>query len=224
MQLPKKNTPQLDRGVKRKRYADASEREAQILEESIRFFADHGFSGSTRDLAKQIGITQPLLFRYFESKEVLIERIYKVVFIDTWKISWEATITDRSKPLRQRLEEFYESYLAVVFDHDWMRLYVHAGVTGVMINHRFVEFFEQRILRPLCVEIRKEFRLVPPELVPISANEVGYLWNFHGGIFYHGVRRQAFRTNSLDNVGVVIRAAIDAFLDSAPRTFARLMD
>ena len=37
----------------------AAEREKVILESAIRFFAEHGFEGQTRELAKRIGITQP---------------------------------------------------------------------------------------------------------------------------------------------------------------------
>ena len=44
-------------------------REQQIVDEAIQFFAEVGFGGRTRELAKRIGITQPLLYRYFPTKE-----------------------------------------------------------------------------------------------------------------------------------------------------------
>ncbi|KCV36277.1 TetR/AcrR family transcriptional regulator, partial [Bordetella bronchiseptica] len=56
------------------------EREQQIVEKAIEHFTKNGFEGSTRELAKQIGVTQPLLYRYFSSKEALIERVYAEVF------------------------------------------------------------------------------------------------------------------------------------------------
>jgi len=37
-------------------------REKQILQKAIQHFATHGFSGSTRELARQLGVTQPLLY------------------------------------------------------------------------------------------------------------------------------------------------------------------
>ena len=42
-----------------------AERERQIIQAAIRFFAEVGFAGRTRELAERAGITQPLLYRYF---------------------------------------------------------------------------------------------------------------------------------------------------------------
>ncbi|MDI7047032.1 TetR/AcrR family transcriptional regulator, partial [Escherichia coli] len=55
-------------------------RERQIVLKAVDHFATHGFSGSTRELARQLGVTQPLLYRYFPSKEALIDRVYEEVY------------------------------------------------------------------------------------------------------------------------------------------------
>ncbi len=52
----------------------ATDREQAILNEAIRFFAEHGFEGQTRELAKRMGITHSAIYRHFPSKEALIER------------------------------------------------------------------------------------------------------------------------------------------------------
>ncbi len=44
------------------------------------------------------------LYRYFESKEALIERVYNEVF--QWRLDWDRQITDRSMPLAERLHAF----------------------------------------------------------------------------------------------------------------------
>jgi len=51
------------------------ERERLIVEEAVRFFAEVGFEGQTRALAQRLGVTQPLLYRYFPDKGALIERL-----------------------------------------------------------------------------------------------------------------------------------------------------
>src|ERR1700739_1778532 len=66
---------------------DPAEREAIIAREAVSFFAEHGVAGQTRELAKRLRITQPLLYRYFPSKEALIERVYQEVFVGRWKPS-----------------------------------------------------------------------------------------------------------------------------------------
>ena len=51
------------------------EREKLIVSEAIRYFSEVGFSGQTRELSRRLGITQPLLYRYFPSKRALLERV-----------------------------------------------------------------------------------------------------------------------------------------------------
>src|SRR5690606_19206992 len=46
----------------------AAERERVILDTAIRFFAEQGFEGQTRELAKRIGITHSAIYRHFPSK------------------------------------------------------------------------------------------------------------------------------------------------------------
>lgn len=43
----------------------ASEREQFILKEAVRFFAERGFEGQARELAKRIGITHSAIYRHF---------------------------------------------------------------------------------------------------------------------------------------------------------------
>src|SRR6185369_6895026 len=88
------------------------EREQQIVDKAIEHFATHGFSGSTRELAKRIGVTQPLLYRYFPSKEALIDRVYHEVY--RWDPAWERLIADRDIPLHERLSSLYKAYSHVI--------------------------------------------------------------------------------------------------------------
>ena len=51
-------------GVKQRRRRLAPEdREHEIVQSAISFFARHGFEGSTRDLAQRLGVSQSLLYR-----------------------------------------------------------------------------------------------------------------------------------------------------------------
>ena len=42
-----------------------AERERLIVAGAVRYFAEVGFGGQTRELSRRLGITQPLLYRYF---------------------------------------------------------------------------------------------------------------------------------------------------------------
>jgi AcrR family transcriptional regulator len=66
-----------------------NEREQMIVQEAIRFFAEVGFEGQTRELARRLGITQPLIFRYFPTKDDLIERVYQEVYLPGGRSCWK---------------------------------------------------------------------------------------------------------------------------------------
>jgi AcrR family transcriptional regulator len=199
-------------------------RRAEILLESITFFSEHGFAGSTHDLAKQIGITQPLLFRYFQSKEDLTEAVYDAVFNERWQQDWPDWIRDRTQPLRERLKRFYHSYLKTVFNRDWMRLYIYAGLSDIVINRRYLMRLEREILLPLCSELRSEFKMPSPETLPITNDELDFVWSFHGGIFYHGIRRCAFGTSTDHDLSEqLLEVLIDGFIHAAPHAMARFL-
>ena len=53
----------------KRRRLKREDRERMIVERAIEFFAEVGFAGQTRELAQRIGVTQPLLYRYFPTKE-----------------------------------------------------------------------------------------------------------------------------------------------------------
>lgn len=107
------------------------DRERQILEGAVRFFAECGFEGQTRELAKRLGISHAVIYRHFDSKEALIERVYEHLYTGRWRREWGALITDRTLPLEDRLIRFYRDYADCVFDYDWVRIFILHSPSGV---------------------------------------------------------------------------------------------
>lgn len=187
----------------------SEERRAEFLTKAIEFFAQEGFESSTRELARRLGVTQPLLYRYFPSKEDLITEVYDAVYVKRWRDEWADLLADRSRPVRERLLEFYDAYTQVVFHNDWMRIFLFSGLKGVDINRRYMTLVRARILEPILAEIRHEAGL--DDLVATD-EEVEAAWIMHGGIFYYGVRTLIYEVSILDNKSFVIETAIDSFL------------
>lgn len=94
------------RTAPKRRNMRAVDRERAIVDEAIRFFAERGFEGQTRELAKRMGITHSGIYRHFPSKEALIERVYQEVYLSRWSPDWGALIRDRALPLEARLTRF----------------------------------------------------------------------------------------------------------------------
>ena len=197
------------------------DREKLIVEEAIKFFAEVGFEGRTRDLAKRIGVTQPLLYRYFPNKESLIERVYQEVYLGRLKPEWTSLIMDRSLSLSDRLLGFYTQYQSAVSNYEWVRIFMFSGLKSVGINERYLAVLEERILRPICTELRAEHEFPDILQVPISSEEMELVWSLHGQFFYRAVRKWIYNLPTPDDVSEILRYDIDCYLEMAPQLLGK---
>ncbi|MGC2519842.1 MAG: helix-turn-helix domain-containing protein [Burkholderiales bacterium] len=200
-----------------------AERERLIVDEAIQFFSEVGFGGQTRELSRRLGITQPLLYRYFPSKQALIERVYREVYLGRWDPTWETLLDDRSKSLRTRLIEFYRRYTAVTFRPEWIRLYMYSGLAGIGFNRRYIELLERLLLRRICVELRASLGLPDDKRLPIQPAEMELVWDLQGGIYYYGVRKFIYKLRVPQEPAQSIEHAVDSFLEGAPRVLRRIL-
>jgi AcrR family transcriptional regulator len=197
-----------DETPKRKRLSSTARRQ-DFINQAIEFFAEEGFESSTRGLAKKLGVTQPLLYRYFPSKDDLISEVYDAVYVNRWQPEWEPLLRDRTRHLADRLNTFYNVYTDVIFNREWMRIYLFSGLKGVDINRRYMQLVRQRILEPILIEARVELGL--PD-VPAKDCEVEFAWIMHGGIFYYGIRDLIYDSAISTDKKRVIEDAIAAFM------------
>jgi AcrR family transcriptional regulator len=197
-----------------------ADREALIVREAIRFFAEHGFAGRTRDLARRLNITQPLLYRYFPNKNALIERVYEEVFVARWNPEWETWLADRTQPLHARLVRFYQDYTNSTLTYEWIRLFLFSGLEGLEINRRYLRFTRERVWSKVIVEVRHASGRPSLEEEPASETEIELVWAVIASIFYIGVRRWVFGLRVPDDLDAVIEDKVTAFLQGAPAAMA----
>ena len=188
-------------------------RKQDVLTEAVLYFADEGFDGGTRGLAKRMGITQPLLYRYFPSKDDLVNEVYRAVYLDRWQNGWEDTIRDRSLPIDTRLHRFYQSYTSVVFDRNWLRIFFFAGLKGLDLNARYLQRVESALLVPIWTETCAALG----QPAPADSGPHDLVWQMHGAIFYHGIRQQIYGDRSV-SIDRTIALAIDTYLAAAKST------
>jgi AcrR family transcriptional regulator len=206
-----------DAGMKRiRQHLPAAERERQIVEAAAAFFAEHGLEGQTRELAKTMGITHSAIFRYFPTKEALIERVYDHVFVSRWEPGWKALISDASQPLERRLIRFYREYADRIFDPQWMRIFMFAGLKGHPMTSRYVSLIRAQLIRPACGELRAELGLPTLASRPITPREEEAFWSLHGMIFYLGIRKFIYGMRTHADQSEVIADDVRAFLAGAP--------
>ncbi|WP_306028245.1 TetR/AcrR family transcriptional regulator [Stappia sp. MMSF_3263] len=183
------------------------ERRAMIIAGATAYFSEVGLEGNTRELSKRLGVTQSLIFNYFNTKTDLIEAVYRAVYLDRISPDWPALIGDRSRSIHDRTLTFYREYTHAIFSYEWMRIFMFSGLAGAELNRRYLEFVSGLLLRPLMEEV---CLAAPGPEKP----EMEDIWNLHGGIVYIGIRRYIYQVPCPEDSGPEIRAAVGRFLSA----------
>ena len=202
--------PPIKRERVKQRRLSPDDRRTEIIVKATEFFSEEGFGGGTRALAQKLGVTQPLLYRYFPSKDDLIREVYRKVYLEPLKIGWDKELSDRSRPLRVRLQAFYETYTNTIFTRRWLRIYLYSGLKGLDMNRWYVGMVRDKILARIIRECRHEAGLAV-QSKPTAA-ELELAWVFHGGIFYYGVRKYIYGAPVFEDKSQMISDALDIFL------------
>ncbi|OQW59377.1 MAG: TetR family transcriptional regulator [Proteobacteria bacterium SG_bin9] len=200
-----------------------AQRERQIVDGAIAFFAEVGLEGQTRELARRLGITQPLLYRYFPSKEELLERVYDEVYMKRWKPEWEALIADRSLSIGERFRRFEKDYQRTIMTYDWLRIFFSSGLKGTDLTRRYLTRVRDIIFTPVLAEMRREFGLPSPAQLPLSAQEYELMFGIHGALVYVGIRRFIYNMDVPTDQDLVFDTEMDAFMAGVGPVMRRLV-
>jgi AcrR family transcriptional regulator len=192
------------------------DREHQIVQAAIAFFAKNGFAASTRDLAVELGVTQPLLYRYFPTKNALVDRVYEEVFVRRWNPDWEEWLADRSQPLAERIKRYFKDYARYILRSEWVRIFIYAGLARAGINQRYLNRLRDRHFLLIARELRHEFSVPEPRSPEEEEEEVELIWAMHSSVFYLGVRKWVYDMSTPKNLDRLIDMRVDAFLLGTP--------
>ena len=151
----------------------APARREMILETAIRLFAERGFRGvTTRELAAEVGVTEPVLYQHFPSKRDLYHALIE------HKMA-------KSQALHDQLDgifsvgaddrEFFRrlAHLIVLWhesDPTFLRLLLHSGLEGHELRTIFFERMSAKFLHRIADHIGEaiaagRLRTADPQLV-----------------------------------------------------------
>lgn len=181
-----------------------------ILHEAVRLFAERGFSAQTRELATLLGISEPLIYNYFPSKDDLIHEVFHEVIESRWDAGWVDLLKVRSIPLRDRLINFYEHYLEAIDDEVWIRIVMYASLDGLDMTRRYITDKVDDLLGVIATESRAE-----PDVR--AEVDLEHLWQMQSTLVYYLVRKHIHITAVSQRRSDVIAMAVDAYLDGLPR-------
>jgi AcrR family transcriptional regulator len=185
------------------------ERKAQFINKAIEFFSQEGFDSSTRQLAAKLNVTQPLLYRYFPSKDDLINQVYEAVYICRWDENWDKLLRDQSKSLEERLNIFYQKYTAKVFEDKWLRIFLFSGLKGIEINKRYLKFVQENVIQVIGDQYLKAYK---PQQLRLTDREQEIIWVTHGSLIYYGIRKHVYGSGVYSDTFDIIESSIRGML------------
>jgi AcrR family transcriptional regulator len=166
------------------------DRRRQILDEATDFFSKFGLTAQTRGLAAACGISQRLLYRYFPTKEALLDEVYRTAIAGPFKAIWFAELADRTISLENRLLSFYGDYFATIFTSRWLRLFMYASLADMGMAPNYTSAVVIQLLETIVSEAAHEQAVTLPTDKGLL-HEIG--WTLHGALSHYAIRRHLYR-------------------------------
>ena len=151
-----------------KRNLPAEERRRELLDAALDIFAEKGLSITIQELADRVNVTQPLVHRYFKTKADLIAGIRDKIQNAHWDPAWKTILTDRSRPLFDRIRDFYDLYLPHIYSAGWYRGFWYAALADPSFAQAYLAHVTEELLISMIGETRFEFGF--PDLASVPAS------------------------------------------------------
>jgi AcrR family transcriptional regulator len=189
-----------------------AERERLILDEAKRYFSERGLNGGTEELAQRLGVTQPLLFRYFPTKIAMIDRIFHEIESSAFDRDWVSLLTDESVRLEDRLVGFYSDYFEKVMTKENFRLFLYGGLAWSENSHRYYGDMQRLIYPAIARAIRASLPAGARAKGRVTDRELEMVLTLHAIIYHLGIRRWVFGIPLKGRIRDLIRLKIAIFL------------
>jgi AcrR family transcriptional regulator len=208
-------SPSRQAAVSPQRRLKPAERERLILDEATRYFSERGLNGGTEELAQRLGVTQPLLFRYFPTKTAMIERIFRDIEVRMFDPEWARQIEDETVPLEDRLVGFYRSYFDRVLTRENFRLFLYGGLAwSGPSSTRHHSRMRRTIYPAIARALHKTFSQGGSRR-RIGNLEMEMVQSLHGMMHHLAVRKWVFGPPIRGKVEDLIRLKVAIFLRGA---------
>ena len=152
-----------------------------------------------------------MIFRYFGTKQNLIDQVYKRIFVEPWSDEWMRELADRTVPLPLRIERFYVTYLKTVDNPLWIRVALHAGLAGEHLPRgKEVRSRVAQILELILREIRAHRgESQEPEISPLEWETA---WHLHSSIIYYLIRKHVLDHESPVDRDAMVKRVVQSFV------------
>jgi len=198
----------------------AEARKEVILAAASEFFARHGLEASTRDLADRIGVRQALLYKYFPSKEALIESVFDRLISERRDVP-EATLSTQAAPLADRLFKYYE-FIGLPSETSNTRLSIRAALEDLTFSREICAAVARGLTSPLVGELRREEGLPDVAARPLMPGETEAVMAFHAGALFLALRRHLRAVTVAGSADDAMKMQIAIFLSGFRKVLREL--
>lgn len=175
----------------------AADRRAALIERAAEAFAEQGFTLSTREIAARCGVTQALLYRYFDSKAHLVEAVLDRRFLSGREPPDPAVLLGDA-PLENRIGDFYADFVSRGTAIN-LRLFLRAALDGLDLPLRYGARLDDRMLRPVLDALCRAAGLPPPVSGALDPDARELAMMLHGCAVFSLIRQGIYgRTLHLD--------------------------
>lgn len=193
------------------------DRRAMFLFEAASLFAAQGFTASTNDLAERMGVRKTLLYKYFPSKEGLIEEVLKAFLNTSWLSYFSDVVADRTIPLEERLIVSFTSMLENEQEKS-LRLLIRSMLDGIELPHGFFKEFDKKLILPIIIELRHIHNLTDIGSLPLMDSERELALGLYGSLFFYSIRRHIYKTQICDDQAALIKMYVAQFLTGTSKS------
>lgn len=104
----------------------AAKRKAQLLDTAAKVFATRGYTGTTTaELAREAGVSEPIIYRHFDSKKELFIALVNMTGQDTIS-QWEAGLSGLTDPAERIMKLIRSNPMVTLKGHIRYRVIVQA--------------------------------------------------------------------------------------------------
>ena len=189
----------------------------------MELFSDRGLGITMQALADRVHVTQPLVHRYFPTRADLIAAICDRIQNAHWDPVWREILTDRSRPIAERIPYFYSLYLPHIYRDTWYRGFWYAALSDPTFAQTYLDHVTRELLTSMIDEVRAHFCYPSVDVVRPFAREFELVWGMHSTMVFAGIRRYVYHTPVSDDVDATVLDQVRAYLLVAPTVLGELM-
>jgi AcrR family transcriptional regulator len=196
-------------------------RRLQILNAAIDLLSESGDGLHTRTLAKRVGVSHALLFKYFSSKAEILDEVFQTVYVNRFPNDLRQRVEALSDDIPQKWNAIYAEYAPRIFDQTWVRIFVSTALNREPISNRYFDL----VVVPLVTRLAEDTerfclgRIQREGSVQRSVS-LELAWTTHSALFYSGLRRWVYELPVPEDIVLTMQLKIRSHFAGAKAIFS----